>query len=271
MLKAVINDIEEAGAAAEFYVEKDGKYELQVEGMKTEGDIERLQRALANEREAHKSTKEGFSWVGELSAAEVQELRDAREDLTYQLENAPKQDEAMIEERAERLAARQTRGLERQLAEIQAERDAHLNAISLHEAAQGQRLIKDSVEAALSGSDALKLAEGAIADVVPFAERVMEVRDGRVVAREGIEGVDPGASFTDVLADIQASGRRKHWFPASTGAGAQGGDAAGNLAGNPFAGENRNMTEIGRLIKADPNKARALAKAAGDNPARYGL
>ena len=271
MLKSIITDIEEAGALAEYYVEKNGQYELQVEGMKTSGDVERLQRALENERAAHRETKGRFDWVGDLNKDEVQSLRDAKEDLSYQLENAPKMGEDAVEERAEKLASRQTRKLEQQIAALSAERDAHMNAIGLHEAAAGQRSIRDAVDMALQGEGALKLADGAIEDVKPFAERIMTIQDGRVVTKDGIDGIEPGLPFADVLGDIQASGRRKHWFPASTGAGAAGGAAGGDLGNNPFAEGSRNMTEIGQLVQSDPAKARALAKAAGDNPARYGL
>ena len=176
-------------------------------------------------------------------------------------------DEDAIEARAEKLAGRATRKLEDQLAAVTGERDAHLNAIGLHEAAQGQRLIKDSVEKAI-GENGIKLADGAILDVVPFAERIMQVQDGRVVSREGVDGIESGLGFGDVLADIQASGRRAHWFPASAGAGAQGG-SGNDLGTNPFA--SGNLTEIGQAVQADPVKARTLAKAAGVDPAKYGL
>lgn len=271
-MKITAEEIETVGAAAEFYSEvSDGSYELQVDGAKSQGDVDRLSRALENERSSHRETKTRYDWVGDLDRDEVQSLRDAKEDLTFQLEKAPKMGEDEVEARAEKLANRATRKLEAQISELTATNSAHADAITLHEAAAGQRSIKDAVDASLQGEGSLKLVDGALEDVRPYAERVMTVVDGRVVSREGVEGVEAGLPFADVLADIQASGRRKHWFPASTGAGAAGGKGGENLGNNPFAEGSRNMTEIGKIVQNDPAKARALAKAAGENPARYGL
>ena len=273
MLKAIYNSSEEIPAEfAGLYEERNGAFELQVEGMKTAGDIERLQTALSNERSAHKDTRGKYGWVGDLTNDEVQNLRDAQEDLSHQLENRPAGlSDEQVEERAERLAARQMRGVERQLAELQTEKSSYLNAISLHEAAAAQRSIRDSVDSALSGDNSIAIVNSAKEDIIPFAERIMTLNErGESVTRDGV-GFEPGLSFGEVLADLKATGRRSHWFPGNTGAGASGSASAGtNLGSNPFAGT-PNLTEIGKAVKADPAKAKLLAKAAGVNPARFGL
>jgi hypothetical protein len=46
----------------------------------------------------------------------------------------------------------------------------------------------------------------------------------------------------------------------------------GGVVSNPFADGNAfNVTEQGKLVRSDPNKARALIRAAGKDPVRYGL
>lgn len=45
----------------------------------------------------------------------------------------------------------------------------------------------------------------------------------------------------------------------------------GGVLRNPWSKETTNLTEQGQLIRNDPNKARALMRAAGVDPARYGL
>lgn len=45
----------------------------------------------------------------------------------------------------------------------------------------------------------------------------------------------------------------------------------GGVLSNPFAKETLNLTEQGQLVRSDPNKARALIRAAGLNPATYNL
>ena len=274
MLKAIYTNIEDIPAEYQsLYTERNGAYELQVEGMKTTGDVERLQTALSNERNAHKDTRGKYNWVGDLNSDEVQNLRDAQEDLQHQLENRPAgASDEQVQERAEQLAARQMRGVERQLAELQASQASYQNAISLHEAAAAQRSIRDSVDSALTGENSIAIIDSAREDIVPFAERIMELNErGEAVTKDGV-GFEPGLPFGEVLADLKASGRRSHWFQGNTGAGASGSAGAGkaNLGSNPFAGT-PNLTEIGKAVTADPAKARLLAKAAGVDPARYGL
>lgn len=45
----------------------------------------------------------------------------------------------------------------------------------------------------------------------------------------------------------------------------------GGVLSNPFAKDTLNLTEQGKLVRSDPNKARALIRAAGGDPATYSL
>ena len=229
-------------------------------------DVARLKNALSAERQAHKDTKNRFRFVGDLTAEGLQALKDKAEDADFR----GGLDDGAIEERAEKLANRRTRAIERQLEDVTAERDAHLSAIGLHEAAASVRAIHEAVEAA---SVETKLAEGALLDVRPFAERNFEVVGGEVVARDAVEGIDPGTPLAEALATIQSAGKRPHWFVENVGAGATGASEAAPAAtgNNPFARESFNMTEAGRILKTDPAKARELVTAAGEDPSRYGL
>ncbi|OYR25867.1 hypothetical protein [Brucella pseudogrignonensis] len=47
-------------------------------------------------------------------------------------------------------------------------------------------------------------------------------------------------------------------------------NASGSL-NNPFSSENFNLTQQGKLIRDDPSKAKSLIRAAGGNPAEFGL
>lgn len=49
------------------------------------------------------------------------------------------------------------------------------------------------------------------------------------------------------------------------------GTGDGAALDNPFSETNLNLTKQGQLIRSDPNKARALIRAAGKNPAAYKL
>jgi DNA-binding transcriptional MerR regulator len=276
MLKFLIDSLDGVDDSLHgFYTPTDdGKFQLQLDGgpQDLSGDVQRLKGALEKERDAHKQTKSKYAGLDGVTLEEIQELRDKAEDLEYQLEKAGKPNDEAIEERAEKLAARQTRKLEEQIAALQGEKDSYLNAIALHEAAANQRKIKDAVEAALTGDDALSIVDSAREDIIPFAERIMTINDdGEVVSKDGV-GFEPGLSFSEVLGDIQASNRRGHWFKQNKSAGANGGD--GNQAGgpNPFkAGPTFNLTKASQLVKEDPKRARALIMAAGESPTKFGL
>lgn len=45
----------------------------------------------------------------------------------------------------------------------------------------------------------------------------------------------------------------------------------GGVLSNPWSADHFNLTEQGKLVRSDPNKAKALIRAAGKDPAMYGL
>ena len=277
MLKYILESLDEADGVEAHYKEgDDGKYYLDLEGGPKDlsGDVDRLSRSLNAERDAHKTTKQKYGWAQDLTPEEVQRLKDAEEDLKYQLENnqAPTQEE--IQERAEQLAARQTRSLENELNQTRENLTNYQQAVQLHEAAANQRRIKDAVEEALA-TGKVKVHDSAREDIVPYAERIMEItEDGRVVSKEGV-GVDPGMSFNEVLQDLNISGRREHWFVKSEGAGMTGGSGgSGGYSGvNPFDkdGGTWNLSRATKMAKDDPKLALSLCKKAGQNPKVFGL
>jgi len=258
----------------EFYKETDdGSFTLQVSGAPTDqsGDVVRLKGSLEKERLAHKDTKAKLTGLGGITSDEVQELRDKAEDLEYQLGKAGEGNDEAIEERALKLAERQTRKLEQKIGDLQEANTAHLTAISLHEAAGNQRKIKDAVEEALTNENVPPIVDSAREDILPFAERIMTLNDeGEVVSRDGV-GFEPGLSFGDVLGDIRDSGRRGHWFKGNKSGGAQSGSGSDLGGDNPWKAETRNMTKAQKLVVEDPKRARSMIIAAGENPSKYGL
>lgn len=277
-LKFVLDSLDEAVAGTEgHYLEgEDGKFILDLEGGPKDqsGDVEKLDRSVKAARQDVKDIKSKYAWVGELTEAEVQELRDAREDLQYQLENnkAPSNEE--LEERAQRLADRRTREIETKLSSTTEELTNYKQALVLHEAAANQRKIRDAVDSVLNESNGFKIHDSAKEDIYPYAERIMEIdEDGNVRSKEGV-GIDPGLSFKDILGDLQNSGRRSHWFQGSTGGGLDGRAGGDTYSGpNPFDKKSGtfNLTQIGQLKKSDPKRAMALCKKAGEKPSAYGL
>ncbi len=279
MLKYILNSLDEAdeGSASHYTEQEDGTFILDLDGGPKDqsADVEKLNTSLRAARNDVKEVKERFRWVGELTQSEVQELRDKAEDLEYQLENGKAPSDEEIQERAERLAARQTRALESDLNETRSALSQYQQAITLHEAAANQRKIKDAVDAALSTEGTPKIHDSAREDIYPYAERILSVdEDGRVITKDGI-GVDPGMTFDEVLKDMQVSGRRNHWFVGSKGGGVGGdGKPGGGYNGiNPFdkkAGT-WNLGNATKMAKEQPKLAKRLATEAGANLATFGL
>lgn len=94
-----------------------------------------------------------------------------------------------------------------------------------------------------------------------LAERVFEVDDeGNVTTKDGV-GVTPGIAADVWLTEMQD--KRPHWWPQSQGGGAGGSGGGGAGGKNPFSAEGWNLTEQGRLVRENPEKADQMAKAAG--------
>lgn len=71
-LKAILDSIDDLPEdVKKEYVEKNGKFELQVEGMKTQADVERLQGALTKERNDHKAVRDRLGLLGDRKIEDV--------------------------------------------------------------------------------------------------------------------------------------------------------------------------------------------------------
>lgn len=240
------------------YSERDGKYVLTgVEGYKTQADIDRLQGALTKERNDHKAVKERYAVFGETDPAEILAKLDKYPELEAAAEG--KLDETKINELADsRLRVK--------LAPVERERDQFKTKAETFAAENEQlkntlrsRDIKDNVLSALIKA---KVIDTAHEDALILADRVFEVaEDGTVTTKDGV-GVTPGISPEAWLQEMQA--KRPHWWPASEGGGAKGGNGGGGgFANNPWSHDHWNMTEQGRIMNQDRQKAEQMAKSAG--------
>lgn len=251
-----------------FYAEgDDGRATLNVRirGLAGPADVERLKLVNRKAREEARTNEARAKAYGDLDPEEATRLRDENEDLKLRLEAADgkgltdDQINQLVEKRLPmrlRPVERENEKLKRETEELRAENDGF-------RADRARNTILGDARDATKGDKGIKLRETALEDWEMFAERVLEVNeDGEVRTKEGV-GVTPGISAAELLADIQANGTRKHWFPESRGAGARGGDPASGGGPNPFAKETWNRTEQARMIQANPDRAVRFAKAAG--------
>lgn len=240
------------------YEERDGKWHLtvEIEGTSDSGDVARLNSALTKERNDHKATKDKLRAFDGL---DPQETRDRLDKLT-DIEANP---DATVEQRVTSEVERRIRarlapiererdGLKRERDEAHGERDRATGALR-------SRSIRDDVRGAALEA---KVVGTALDDVLLYGDSLFEQNDaGETVTKDGVNGVTPGLKPAAWLADQKE--RRPHWWPASQGAGSQGGKGGPTGGDNPFSAESWNVTEQGKIAAADQAKADRLAKAAG--------
>jgi hypothetical protein len=236
----------------ELYAERDGKWEpSEIEGIKTQTDVDKLNESLRKERNDHGKAKDKlrpYEALGEIA------------DLTAKLDKYPeleasagKIDDAKLDQIVQsRVAAK--------LAPVERERDALRTEAETLKSESRTRKLQDAVRRAAAG----KIAESAMDDALLLGERVLDVRDdGLVVTRDGV-GVTPGLNPDEWLAEVLP--KREHWLPASLGGGARGSKNGNGFANNPWAKDNWNLTNQGKYIQEHgAEKAAQAAAAAGSS------
>ena len=262
-LSAVMDSIDDlADPLKELYTEKNGRYELTgITGVFTQGNIDRLQTALNKERGDHAKTKESLSVWGEMSHEDV----IAKLDRIPELEAAAagKLDEAAIEDivtrRVDGTVKTKTAPLERSIAQLTKDNAALKEENEAFRSENRKRIIGDAVRESLVKGKVLTEAQE---DALLLAERVFEITEDGVVLTKDQVGVTPGVAPDVWLQEMQE--RRPHWWPASNGGGARGGNTGGGMAENPWSKDHWNLTKQGQVMREKGSeKAAQLAKAAG--------
>lgn len=238
------------------YVQSGDKYVLISAGQfKTAEDVERVQEGLRKEREDHKTTKRRLHQFGELDPDDVLSKLDRFEEL--EAAAAGKLPEDQINEMVEKRIRSRVAPLERQIKTLETEKGDLHSKVETFQGKERKRTIHDELRKAAMGA---KVRDTALEDVLMIGENIFELsEEGRIVTRDGV-GVTPGVDPTVWLTETKE--RRPHWWPESQGAGARGGSGSGGV-NNPFTAENWNMTEQGKLVRENPERASQLAKAAG--------
>lgn len=259
LLKAIYDKQEDIPEEYQkLYTERKEKWELtEVSGVKTQTDVDTLQTSLRKERELHGDTKALLK--------PFKALDKTPEELHTELDRIPEL-EARAEGKGsdpEKIKAEVDAGvlklmgpIDRELTELREGalvKDAKILDLT---AAGTTRTIHDKVRAAAAE---LNVVASAVPDVLMLAERAFTVdtaEDGTQTVRTK-DGSDPKLW----LGDMQET--RKHWWPESEGGGAGGSGGKGGFPENPFTRDHWNMTKQGQVFTKDPQRAAAMAKAAG--------
>jgi hypothetical protein len=262
MLKAFVaklEDIEEPYRG--LYQERNGRFELQVqiegiEGVKSYSDFANLNEALRKERKDHKSVKDKFAVLGDRKVEDIVSVLDRLPELEAAAEG--KMDEGKINGLVEARLKTKLAPIERENATLKQQLGEKDKEITGFRAEKRTRTIQDALRAAIAKEDGF--VSTAVDDALFVGNAVFDItEDGAVLTKD--DAMDPKSWL------IQQQTKRPHWWGPSGGGGAGGSGqrgGAGGLGGNnPFSHEHWNMTEQGKLVNSDRDRAEKLAKAAG--------
>lgn len=257
-LKAVVENLNDVPEQFhELYTERNGKYEITgIEGMKTQGDVDRLQQALTKERGDHKAVKDKFAPLSNYDINDVLDRLGRFDELAAAAEG--KLDDAKIEELVGKRINGKLAPVQRELETYKGQLTEAQQQLQQYQQREVQRTIFDEVRKAGTAS---KVLPEAMEDALLLAERVFEISDdGRVVTKDNV-GVTPGIDAAVWFSELQT--KRPHWWAPSFGGGGRGnGNNVGGKA-NPWTHENWNLTEQGNILKANRQQAENMARSAG--------
>lgn len=265
---AKLDDVEEALRG--FYVEKDGKFALQVSGVKTQADVDAVTRALANERTEHGKTKAKNStltetvqaWVDAAGENGTPETVKATIEKVGTLEAAggpeiAKNFGAMVTAEVNKIVDGRVKSantaLQRQLDAANTKLTEQGTTITTYVQKDERRSIVDQVR---GSCDAARVRPDAIPDILAIAGGELKLVEGKAVTEDGRDA----AQWLEDRKKVSP-----YYWPAAKGAGAGGGDGLPGVDSkdNPFAFGNHNMTKISALVGSNPSEAAKLAAAAG--------
>lgn len=268
-LKAILANISEVDEKyRDLYTQRGDKWEFTgVEGVKTQGDIDRLNAAHTKVKNDLVTAKAELAAAK--TAAGVWEDLDP-EDVKTRLErlatleagstvpelakNFETTVSARVAQVLEGKVKTETTKLQRKIDELTAKVGEQNTAIQTYESHNATRTVHDAVRAE---AVRLKVIPEALPDLLLVAGQELKLVEGKVVTEDGR---DPAA----VLEDYKQ--KRPYFWPQAQGTGASGGtvDLGGGVQGdNPFARATYNRTKAGALLNSNPAQAAKLAEQAG--------
>ena len=231
-----------------------------IDGIKTEADVQRVQRALNKASTDLKEAKSKLDKLGDRDIDEVLGSLDEIEELRAKVEAGDnKDDDAAIQKRIDAAVAIHVNPLKRKLEETERERDSFKTSSDGFSAALDRKEVETAIQTLAVG----KVEPTAMEDLVRRGLDVFEVsrdpNEPRKVTLIGKTGSDyPGAAPKEWLPEILD--KYPHYAPRSVGGGAGGSNGGGPAGSNPFTKAGWNKTAQYAL---PPDKREQMAKQAG--------
>jgi hypothetical protein len=265
-LRAVIEDASEIPEALKAeYIEKDGKFYLDLDGtLNAHTSVSPLAISLANLRKESKVLKEKLAANDAKLAGLPSDFDPAKyADMVAELEtlradpNRDKDAEAKLQKERERYEQRIRDAETKRLADLKTKDDEIKERDDLIHAT----LVDGGLTEALVKHGVAKEFMGATRALLRGSVKVKKGDDGK---RHAIVDTDLGEVDIDKFVENWSkSDDGKPFVVAARGSGAHG---SGNGRGseiNPWMKDAFNLTEQGRIVTSDKDKARRLMKAAG--------
>lgn len=261
MLKLIESTLEGLSEdVAEHYRKVGEEYVLDVSGIVTPEERDRIKGALDKEKNDHKASKAKLQAFSGLDAEqvhkdldEIAELRLAATDGGDNKEELEK----LVTARAHALLAPVERNLTQSQEENSTLKKENVDWVNKDRA----RTISSQLQKAAVKAE---VVPSALDDIGLYADAMFTIaeHDGSVITREGLVGVSPGLS--PELFFIEMKETRPHWYKPSQGVGAKGSGAGGGGGANPWSKDHYNLTEQGKILREDRSKAEKMAAAAGE-------
>jgi hypothetical protein len=249
----------------DIYKEKGEKWCIEIEGIQTDANVQRLEFSLKKERDENAKLREDAKLHGK-TPEEVQIMAEELEAAKATIESGgDKKTEEQIAKIVEARIKQQVGPLERNITKLTKERDESvLSTTNLT-----TEIMTGKIELAIrTAAEKAKVIPSAINDMVMRGKPQFELleQDGKVliVTKDGL-GNTAGLAPEGWIEELAPSA--PHYWPANQGAGANGaGLTLGITEKNPWTKANWNMTEKGEILKKyGTEKASQLAKAAGSS------
>lgn len=256
---------------AELYTEKDGAFVFTgVKGVVSAEGHANVERALTNERQAHRAAKATLETVRDAikkakgdGDGSVDDLEDIALELEELRTKGDGKDPEKFEEAVAQRVARELRPVERERDRYKTESEENKGRADALQSDLDKGMIREAIRAAATDAG----CDGDhIDDIVDLRLRSYEVlrEDGaepRVVTRDGV-GLTPGVDPAEDLSQVKTAGTKSHWWPATKGDKLRDKKPGGGGA-NPWAENTFNLTEQARLMRENPSMAERLKQAAG--------
>lgn len=248
---------------ADLFKEKGEKWCIEIDGITTEANVQRVEWALKQEREENAKLREDAKSHGK-TPEEVQTLIEELEAAKAAVESGGgKPSDEQINKLVEAQLRTRIGPLERTIQKLTKERD---DSVGLTKNLKGE-ITLGKIEAAIrQAAEKAKVLPSAIPDIVMRARPAFDVieENGKtnILTKDG-GGYTPGLVPEQFVEELAESA--PHYWPPNVGAGANGsGVTIGISEPNPFTKKNWNMTEQGALLKKyGTEKTEQLAKAVG--------